>query len=176
MALRQLQLTAVLIVLSGCGGKTNADDPQRTGTGGRSGGDGGAAASPAGRGGSSSEPVGGANTQGGTAGSAGKTGNAGSSGGAGAPQCEGAPQCDPGDTPIGAVCPPDTSCYARSLCGTTVYCIDDESAGGAAGNGAGGAGEIQCPIGFVICAQGEFQCVRTMPDTDGDGCCVCLRP
>jgi hypothetical protein len=40
-----------------------------------------------------------------------------------APECNALPSCDAGDVEIIGACPPDLSCYARTLCGITRYCI-----------------------------------------------------
>ena len=115
--------------------------------------------------------------------------------------CEAAPpppQCDSGDTRLDGACPPNVDCYTRELCGNTVNCRRDSGAAG-----AGGAGDVPCgacdmascpsnnvwvehsatccecracPLGFVACTRGAALCVRTDPDTDGDGCCACYQP
>ena len=41
-------------------------------------------------------------------------------------QCNAFPTCDPNDTQVdGGECPQDVGCYTRSLCGSTILCIDD---------------------------------------------------
>lgn len=41
--------------------------------------------------------------------------------------CDVYPTCDPGDTDIDYPCPPPASCYARTVCNTTVRCLDVSS-------------------------------------------------
>jgi hypothetical protein len=54
-----------------------------------------------------------------------------------APSCNALPTCDAGDVELIGACPPDLSCYARTLCGVTRYCISQDA-------GAGGAGGKTC--------------------------------
>ncbi len=56
-------------------------------------------------------------------------------------QCDAAPVCDSGDEALMGPCPPNLSCYTRTLCGTTLYCLHRETgSGGAAGSGGAGGG------------------------------------
>lgn len=91
------------------------------------------------------------------------------------PRCEAYPACDFGDTRIEGACPPDASCYTRSLCGNGITCrVQEPDVGGAAG--AGGANGRECLAGFVPCEQASQICVKILPDSDEDGCCACLMP
>jgi hypothetical protein len=35
------------------------------------------------------------------------------------------PSCNLGDTQLADACPPEYTCYSRTLCGTTIYCISE---------------------------------------------------
>jgi hypothetical protein len=34
------------------------------------------------------------------------------------------PVCDPGDTELSGPCPPDVSCYSRTVCKLSIWCLD----------------------------------------------------